>query len=196
VLVSTKSAHAQEAPPAPVAPVAPTAPPPASESETKVPWSGPAGTGVSFGYENGLWGNAWVQGVRVKIPLHQRFGVALRPLALQHVAGGGDYRADLGGRVEIYGASPVYLNFARIYGGGGVQVFQAVTGVSDAKPYFGGGGHFGFEFFLNQRMSFFAEIGGTSGAQDNFGTGGTAMAGLTWYPWSSAKEGHVAASVH
>jgi hypothetical protein len=165
----------------------------ASTESALVPWTSPVGGGVSFGYENGLWGSAWVQGLRVKVPFQSRFGMAMRPLALQQVGGGAPYRADLGGRVELYGATPVFLNFARIYGGGGPQLFYAVTGLAGSKPIFGGGGHFGFEFFMNQHTSFFAEIGGASGAQHGLGTGGTAMAGVTWYPWGSKDDASVAA---
>jgi len=71
-----------------------------------------------------------------------------------------------------------------VYGGGGPQVFMAAAGVpgAKAKPTFGGGGHFGLELFFAPHASLFVEIGGTSGAQAGLGAGGTAMAGVQWYP--------------
>ncbi len=149
--------------------------------------STPGPMAVSFGYENGIWGGAFVQGLRVKIPVHPNWGLAARPL-MMHSLSGAEYRADLGGRLELYGASPVFLNFARIYGGGGAQVFQAVSGLPGSKPTTGGGGHFGFEFFFTPKSSFFLEVGGTSGAAGGVGTGGTALAGVTWYPFAETAS--------
>jgi hypothetical protein len=151
----------------------------------RIPWKAPSPMAVSLAYENGLWGNSFEQGLRLRIPLHPNWGVLVRPLALQNVNGDA-YTADLGGRFELYGASPVFLNFARIYGGGGVHVLDAVSGVGSPKPVVGGGGHFGFEFFFTPTASFSIEIGGTSGAQGNLGAGGTAVAGMTWYPFASS----------
>jgi hypothetical protein len=120
----------------------------------RIPWRAPSGRAVSFAYENGLWGGTFEQGLRVKIPVHPNWGLVLRPIYL-HDMEGTSYRGDLGGRLELYGASPVFLNFARIYGGGGVQVFDAVAGVPNAHVVTGGGGHFGFEFFYTPVSSFF-----------------------------------------
>jgi len=155
----------------------------------------PVGLGVSLGYEDGIWGAAWLQGLRVKIPMHPRWGMALRPLTMMQMPmkwtyseGSDAYRTDVGGRVELYAASPVLLNFARVYASGGPQVFYAVAGVAGPKAMFGGGGQVGCEFFVAPRASLFAELGGTSGAQAGFGAGGSAMIGLTWYPWSYARS--------
>jgi len=146
------------------------------------------GDGIAFTYENGLWGEAFAQGIRVKIPFHRHWSVVVRPLVLHRVGSSNNYRADVGGRLELVGASPLFLNFARIYGGGGLQVFYSVKGEPNPKVSFGGGGHFGFEFFGARTYSFFAEIGGQSGAQGGFGTGATVMAGVNWYPWSGSAR--------
>jgi hypothetical protein len=163
---------------------------PALAQEASVPWRAPDGALVDVGYANGVWGSAFAQALILKVPVHPNFGVVLRPMALYDTTS----RVDLGGRVEVYGASPVFLNFARIYGGGGVHVFDAVSGVSNPTPTWGGGGHFGFEFFYVPRSSFFIEIGGTSYAQGNVAGGGTAMAGITFYPFGSSEPpAHAAA---
>jgi hypothetical protein len=154
---------------------------PAFAQEAAVPWRAPSGGAVSLGYANGLWGSDFAQALVIKLPVHPHYGFVLRPMAVYDAAS----RIDMGGRVELYGASPVFMNFARIYGGGGVQVFDAVAGLPNAKPTWGGGGHFGFEFFYTSRSSFFIEIGGTSPLQGSAGGGGTAVAGVTFYPFAS-----------
>ncbi len=153
----------------------------ARAQEETVPWRAPNGGAVSISYANGLWGSDFAQALVIKLPLHPHFGFVLRPMAVYEASS----RVDIGGRVELYGASPVFLNFARIYGGGGAQVFDAVAGLPNAKPTWGGGGHFGFEFFCTPRSSFFIEIGGTSPLQGSVGGGGTAVAGVTFYPFAS-----------
>jgi hypothetical protein len=98
------------------------------------------------------------------------------------------YRTDLGGRVEVYGASPVLWSFARLFASGGPQVFYSAAGVSAAKPIVGGGGQVGMEVFLDPGASLFAEIGATSGLQSGWGAGGTAMLGVTFYPWNEGQS--------
>src|SRR5262249_42175985 len=131
----------------------------------RVPWTGDAGTSFAFTYENGSWGGEWVQGVRVHVPFGRNFAMNARGLMLGEV---GKDRWDLGARIDLVGQSPVFLNLVRLYGGGGVQVFRPVTSVPSAnrKTTWGGGGHFGFEFFFAQWMSWILEIGGNSGSQD------------------------------
>jgi hypothetical protein len=164
---------------------------PASAQEGAVPWHAPSGAAVSVGYANGLWGTEFAQALDLKLPVHPNFGFVLRPMALYDMVS----REDFGGRVELYGASPVFLNFARIYGGGGAQVFYAVNGVPNPKPAWGGGGHFGFEFFYVPRSSFFIEIGGTSPVQGGVAGGGTAVAGVTFYPFASSEPPRGAAAL-
>jgi hypothetical protein len=185
-LVATETARAE--PPTAAAEIAPN-------HDTAVP----ANTrqvehSVAFSYEDGIWGAAWVQGLRITVPLHPHWGLVMRPLTMMQMPmkwtyseGGDAYRTDLGGRVELYAASALLLNFARVYGGGGPQVFYSAAGVAGPKATFGGGGHLGCEFFLAPRAALFTELGATSGAQGGFGAGGSAMLGLTWYPWASTR---------
>src|SRR5262245_37890606 len=46
-----------------------------AEDVSPVPWRAPTGRGIAIGYENGFWGTAFEQGVRVRIPLHTNWGV-------------------------------------------------------------------------------------------------------------------------
>jgi hypothetical protein len=152
------------------------------QAQVQVPWSGTSGTGVAFGYDNGSWGGEWVQGIRVRIPIIRMFSVNVRGIAVNSSAGE-EARWDLGGRLEAIGHGPVLLNLVRLYGGGGVQLFYPVSGVDDKKITWGGGGHFGFEFFMLESMSFYLEIGGQSGVGEGLGGGATVVAGLQIYPF-------------
>lgn len=167
ILFAPAVAHADE----PAQPEAPTAPRP-SESRT--------GRGVAFGVENGLFGRAFEQGLKLRIPVLEHWDVGLRGISTFGEQAG-DTTWYVGGRLDIVGHSPTYLNLVRLYGGGGPEVFAKANGVGD-KLLVGGGGHFGFEFFLNPKMSFYAEIGGHGG--NELTAGGTAIAGMMLYPFS------------
>src|SRR5262249_12525477 len=97
-------------PPQAVSPAAETPP-------TPTPDSGGFGRGVAIGYENGLWGPAFAQGIRLRLPLHEHFGVAAKGLMIHDF--GTEYRGDMGGRIDLYGCSSMIAGFARLYGGGG-----------------------------------------------------------------------------
>ncbi len=139
------------------------------------------GRGVGFGMDNGMFGRAFEQGVRVRLPILDFMAVNLRGIstlaALENKT-----RWELGGRVEVIGHTPVYLNLVRLYGGGGPEIAMHTLGPGEKKARFGGGGHFGFEFFLKPTMSFFTEIGGHAG-NDQTG-GGTVLAGMMFYPFT------------
>jgi hypothetical protein len=92
----------------------------------------------------------------------------------------GDYRGDVGGRIDLYGCSPIIANFARLYGGGGMNVTHLLAGSGSKRTQLGGGGYFGFEFFQTRRLSWTLEVGGGSGigGQD---AGATVVAGLQGY---------------
>jgi hypothetical protein len=155
----------------------------ASEGPTVVrPFEGRGGTGVSLAYDNGGWGGEFAQGLRLRMPLLSHWAVNLRAIAL-HGLEREPYRFDLGGRLELIGHTPVYLNLVRLYGGGGVQVFRPLSGVDQAETAVGGGGQFGFEFFLSRRAAFFLEVGGSSGSQGEFAAGATLAAGVQVYPF-------------
>lgn len=150
------------------------------EAESPRPaWTEESGRGVALGYENGLWGSLFVQGLRVRVPFGASWGLVGKGLFLHQTTG--EYRGDAGGRLDLYGSSPVLLNFVRLYGGGGPYVMHVVTGAGSKEVQIGGGGHFGFEFFMKPSFSWVLEVGGGSGV-DGRGGGGTAVAGFQWYP--------------
>jgi hypothetical protein len=191
--------------PAPAPPAAP-APPPAPALvvpavQLAVPWSGPTGEGVSIGLEEGGWSGVWGSGLRVHVPFvssiggaHQgSFGATVRGLVLtgSNTSTASTPADHFGGRLDLVGRSPVFLNLIRIYGGGGVEVFSAFgqppcprapcPGVTNVS----GGGQFGFEFFLHRRFSFYLEVGGHGGVDKGLPGGETVIAGMNVYPFSS-----------
>ncbi len=171
-----------------------TAPPVVVPSvQLTVPWTGPTGKGVSFGLEEGAWSGVWGTGLRVFVPFVEHLGgryagslgLTLRGLVLtgantSTAAAPADHA---GGRFELVGRSPVYLNLVRLYGGGGVEVFSAFGSGVDHEVKVGGGGQFGFEFFLNKRFSFYLEVGGHSGVDKGLPGGETVVTGMNLYPF-------------
>lgn len=158
-----------------------------SDSTALSIWPDESGAGVGFGYENGSWGGSWAQGIRVKIPVVPHLSIGVRGLMV-NTPRPADDRWDFGGRLELLGESRVLLNTFRLYGGGGVQLFHPVSDEPDPGVQVGGGGHFGFEFFMAHHLAFFIEVGGQSGIGDgpttgDIATGATVMAGLTVYPF-------------
>jgi hypothetical protein len=150
-------------------------------ARVRLPWSEPSGTGIALAYDAGLWGSAWTQSIRARLPLHDQFGVATRGLiAFPDV--GDETLIHLGARLELYGHTPVMLNVIRLYGGGGPQLFYPVDEAGDGEARWGGGGHFGFEFFISPGFSWILEIGGNGSSIEEL-TGATVMAGLNLYPF-------------
>ena len=152
-------------------------------SRIALPWKHDSGKSFAIGYANGLWGKFFAQELNTKIPFWQSeygsVGARVRGIAIHS----GDQRFDLGGRLELYGASPVLLNFVRLYGGGGYQLFYPVgSGApSDKKIDHGLGGYYGFEFFFRDYVSFDIEIGGQG---SSVASGATIMAGVVFYPFT------------
>jgi hypothetical protein len=142
-----------------------------------VPWLAPTGQGVGIGYEFGQWGQGFAQGLRLKVPLRGGWGTTLRGIM---AIADDPARWSAGGRLELYGQSPVLLNLVRIYGGGGPQIFHQVKGDHQGETRFGGGGQFGFEFFMSPRVGFFLEVGGNGNG--HLVGGATVMTGITIYP--------------
>lgn len=139
------------------------------------------GQGVAIGYENGAFGRGFGQGLRLKIPFNQHWGTRIRVLSVVGTDSAADeFQFDMGGRLELYGESRVLMNLVRLYGGGGVQLFDQVSGPQRGEVSWGGGGQFGFEFFLSPKTAFFIEVGGNDGGARL--TGATVMAGVGWYP--------------
>jgi hypothetical protein len=163
------------------APLSASADEPAPAEAVVQPSDKRTGRSVGFGVENGLSGRAFEQGVKLRIPILEHFGVQLRGVSAFGDAGG-DTAYYLGGRIDLVGQTPVYLNLVRLYGGGGPEVLTRVAGPGGDKTLIGGGGQFGFEFFVSPKMAFYVEIGGHSG--NELTGGGTAIAGMTLYPFS------------
>jgi hypothetical protein len=145
-------------------------------------WESEPGQSVALGYDNGAWGGWWSQGLRLGIPLGRHYALHARGLYLTEMdLNDAPYTADAGGRLELIGRSHVFLNFVRLYGGGGVQYFQPVFGTEGRRAWFGGGGQFGFEFFFSPKYSVFLEVGGQGGKP---APGATVVAGMNFYPWN------------
>jgi hypothetical protein len=153
-------------------------PAPPSQPQLRVPWTGPPVRDFAFAYENGLFGHGFGQGIRVKIPFHAHWGMNVRGLSVFRTEAAAEWI--LGGRIEYWGQSPIFLNLVRLYGGGGPQLFVHVKGGNNNLMW-GGGGQFGFEFFANRRMAFFLEVGGNGGG--DLPTGATVLAGMNVYPF-------------
>ena len=192
-------------PPAAIAVVVPEPPPPpplpplliTPAVQLSVPWSGPTGKGVSIGLEEGGWSGSFGTGLRVHIPFVSFFGATIRGLFLaapstSNVVNPADrnmtqlstvLNEHAGGRIDLIGRSPVFLNLVRLYGGGGVEVFSALGAGVDHTAVVSGGGEFGFEFFLQRRFSFYLEVGGHGGVDNGLPGGETVVAGMNLYPF-------------
>jgi hypothetical protein len=142
-----------------------------------VPWTAPTGQGIGIGYDNGLYGSGFGQGLRLKVPFGRNGGVTLRGIM---VVADDPERWSAGGRLEVYGQSPVFLNLMRLYGGGGVQMFHLFKGEHAPSTQWGGGGQFGFEFFMAPHLALFLEVGGNGNA--HLVGGATVVAGINFYP--------------
>lgn len=81
---------------------------------------------VTLGYDMGLYGAGWGQGLRLRIPFADHFGLRLRSIWFHGATRPASfdrsgYDPSLVGRVGLYGTSPVLLGVVRLYGGGGPQ---------------------------------------------------------------------------
>ncbi|MCA9714450.1 MAG: hypothetical protein H6713_14355 [Myxococcales bacterium] len=121
--------------------------------------------GPNLGVEFGMWGTGMINGLKTDIGWGKRLGqflgtrVSFRyftPLRFE-----GAFDPLLFASVELFGRSPVLMGVARLYGGGGV-FFGGRPSPQSPGDAFGvtGGGHMGFEFFLNRKFSFTLELGG------------------------------------
>jgi hypothetical protein len=151
-----------------------------------LPWTEPSGRGVAFSYENGAFGQAWEQGLKIQFPVVEHLAINLRPMVLMSLETDANPTSQIavGGRLELIGRTAVLLNLIRIYGGGGGGPFVEVTGPNKGKVTGAGGGQFGVEFFLVSHASFYLEIGGNGcGALGSICSGATAVAGVSLYPF-------------
>lgn len=140
--------------------------------------------GLGMGYDNGLWGNVFAQGIKADVPfgpkVGQFAGLRLRGLML-HSGAGETYEPAFMGGAEIFGRGPVLAGIVRVYGGGGLWYGAEVT-VEDGTTGLAGGGHFGIEALAWERGSFSFEVGGQSGIDGGGpGMGASVMAGTTVY---------------
>lgn len=160
-----------------------SAQPDPGETTLRVPWIEPSGQSIAISYDNGSWGGNWTQSLRLFVPFGDHFGALARGLVMFGSGQAFADRIDLGGRIELIGRSPVLLNLVRLYGGGGISFMSPVHGVTNRELTVGGGGQFGFEFFLTPHIGWTLEVGGNSGSQDGFGSGATILAGISIYPF-------------
>jgi len=176
------TAHAQTKPLVTVAPGEASAQSPElARALAPLSWKRAPGRKVGLGFEEGLWGKSWGQGLRVTVPFAANFGVTLRGLYLMDMTIEGPFTADAGGRLDFIGRSDVYFNVLRLYGGGGVQLLAPAANTAGREVQVGGGGQFGFEFFCSPHYAFFLEVGGQGGLPS---PGATVFAGINFYPWT------------
>jgi len=147
------------------------------------PASQEAWDGVALGYENGLWGYGYAQGLTVQIPfgpeVGRHWGARLRgQYTLDGVtAGSRTFRAG----VEVFGRGPVVAGILRVYGGGGLYLGVWAAGDTDKRPLLTGGGHYGIEAAVSRRVAFTFEVGGQGPTFEGEGIGASAMAGTAVY---------------
>lgn len=163
------------------APAAETAPAPARPLDA-LKASTPSASGISIGFDDGLWGDGMTGSLRLKVPLSfiglGSFGFHVGPIFLMHntVDGPDPY---FGGRFYVFGQSPVLANCLRLYGGFGVQVIKSLGNPAEPLsifPY----GQDGIEFFMLQRLSFYLEIGLTP-LNSRYPITGVAVFGVNFY---------------
>jgi hypothetical protein len=157
--------------------------------------------GLGLGYDNGLWGDSFAQGIKVDIPfgpkIGQFAGVRLRGVVahgdpppayqlLNDPSTGPDRVRPLyltGG--ELFGRGPVWGGIVRAYGGGGAYYGSTQVWSHDLYVHVTGavvGGHFGVEAILWKRGSFTLEVGGQSGLDGlPQGSGASVMGGIMVY---------------
>lgn len=152
--------------------------------------------GFGFGFDQGLWGQAMGQTLKIVIPFGKRVGQFLG--ARLRGMSAFDVRRDgldpvFGGGLELFGRSPVYLGLVRIYGGGGVWVGgRPGKPAGDATRAYGvtGGGHFGVEFILSSRTTMTFELGGKGPTHALLlDAGATATAGVMVYLGNLRRRG-------
>jgi hypothetical protein len=138
--------------------------------------------GLGLGYDNGLWGGDFAQGVKIDVPfgprLGQFVGARLRGV-MTHPSSVEDGPIGMAG-LELFGRGPVMAGLVRVYGGGGAW-YGGTLGSSE-EPALAFGGHYGLEALLTPRMTFAIEIGGQSPV-DGGGrsAGASVMGGATFY---------------
>lgn len=141
--------------------------------------------GVGLGYDNGLWGRGFAQGIKIDVPFGKRvgqfFGLRVRTAFVHSLDGPYDPVINTG--LEAFGRGPVIYGVVRAYGGGGAWIGIRPVPTSDGGTWaITGGGHFGFEVFYTPRSSFTFEVGGQgSGHHLDMDAGASVLAGIVLY---------------
>jgi hypothetical protein len=141
--------------------------------------------GVGLGYDNGLWGSGFMQGLKVDIPFGKRvgqfFGLRVRSMFVHTTEDAYDPVINSG--LELFGRGPVFYGIVRMYGGGGAWIGVRPVPTDEGGTWaITGGGHFGFELFYVRRSSFTFEFGGQgSGHHLDMDAGASAVAGIALY---------------
>lgn len=142
--------------------------------------------GVGIGFDMGLWGDRYANGLKVDVPLGkgdlgQHFGVRLRGVMV-HDDTGDRFTPVAAGGAELFGRGPVLLGVVRVYGGGGLYYGGIVDSQIETAPTLIGGGHFGVEVAASKRQTFSFEVGGQGPlTPEEFDAGASVMAGTTVY---------------
>jgi hypothetical protein len=142
--------------------------------------------GVGLGFDMGLWGRTFAQGLKIDIPFGRRIGqfVGARARGLWgHHDLTGRYDPVINTGLELFGRGPVLWGVMRVYGGGGVWVGTRPFPTNEGTRWrVSGGGHFGFEAMIAPRASFTFEVGGqSSGHALGVDAGASVMGGTMVY---------------
>lgn len=139
--------------------------------------------GVGIGYENGLWGSDFAQGISLQVPFGAKLGQfvgARARVQMSHASDElGEWSPLYRGGLELFGRGPVLLGILRVYGGGGV--YMGIPADNAPDPVITGGGHYGVEFACAKKVSFSFEVGGQGPTHEGAGAGASVMAGSTVY---------------
>jgi hypothetical protein len=141
------------------------------------------GQWLAIGYDNGLWGNGFAQGVRFDIPLADHFALRLRSLLVNtpQFRSPADPVIDSG--AELIGRSSVLVRLLRLYGGGGLWLGARPNPTAEGKKVqLAGGGFLGMEAFASPKLSLTLEVGGQGAGHGlKNDAGASVMGGLLYY---------------
>jgi hypothetical protein len=138
--------------------------------------------GLGLGYDNGLWGREFGQGLKIDVPFGPRVGqfVGMRVRGVMtHPNAAEEGPIGMAG-LELFGRGPVMAGLVRVYGGGGAWYGGTLGSSEELGLAFGG--HYGLETLLTPRTTFAIEIGGQSPVDGALRSAGASiMGGATFY---------------